>query len=308
MISENTKDRDFWRGIAAKTGFTFEQVSGEPAIEAYLSANPSAFVFWDAGSSDRVKEMEALLARKVPNAQVFAITDDPINRHEELSTPPAYGHHIYRRYEGPAPFLYQKLLESATADDPSGLLRYFPDQGTTHETVQIKEAFDKRVALGKIEAFLESSGVPSKITSIGLDACDELIMNGIFDAPYAEGRGHYRREVDRAENFPLEKHEEVMVTVASCPEFIGMSVRDPFGSLKRDSILRHLIQNYREDEYTLTEGKSAGLGLHRINQLAMALLFVSRPGRYTEVMVFFSNTKTYKEFRLGFCFFSIFSE
>jgi hypothetical protein len=134
-------------------------------------------------------------------------------------------------------------------------------------------------------------------------------MNAIFDAPFdpAQG-GAYRRAYDRGAGFKLSSRETVELEIGACDEYVGITVSDQFGSLQRESVLKHLGLDHtsRGVSYQVKEGDSgAGLGLYKINQLAMALLFATEPGVRTEVSVLFKRAKNYLDFRMGFCFFSI---
>lgn len=309
LISKRAEDQEFWRKVASLNSMGFHQETDTAKLRKYLRSNPGSLVFWDAEDGADQKEVEQLLNGEVPAVQVFAVTDSPINRQHELLKPPAFGHHIFRRYDEPAPFLYTKLIEAAVSKDPFGLERYFPAEHQARKFA-IQRSTERLGTVEKIQEFFEGYGANPRIARVGTDASDELLMNAIFDAPYDSGKGgYYRKDFSRSQDFSLTGKEVVDVQVAACDQFLGISVVDHFGSLKREVVLKHLCQDFREDDYVPPKDKtSAGIGLHRINQQALALLFVSRPGERTEVMVFFSNSKNYREFRLGFCFFSIFSE
>ncbi|MCM2323752.1 MAG: hypothetical protein NDJ90_10880, partial [Oligoflexia bacterium] len=173
----------------------------------------------------------------------------------------------------------------------------------------LAHSFERQSALQQVQAFLEGRGVNPRIIRIGVEATDELLMNALFDAPWSEAGGPYRKYLSRSEGFPLDGRERVTVRMAANEELIGISVTDGFGSLQRAKVLEHLCQDLRFTQYVPPEGNKAGagLGLHRVNQQAVALLFSSQPGVKTEVTVFLNNSKSFREFRLGFCFFSILS-
>ncbi|MCM2277423.1 MAG: hypothetical protein NDJ89_05050 [Oligoflexia bacterium] len=309
LISSREEDVHFWGNIAQDRGLALVRQTGPDRlnqIRNHLSQNPKSFVLWEADASQERErsEIENLLLSHAAPERVFALSDGPINQQEGLSRPPAFGHHILRRYDGPASFIYSKLFEAALSSDPFGLERFFP-QGAARE-VHLKHSREKATTLGQVEEFLTELGLHSQIIRLGVEAADELLMNALFDAPFAANRGYYRRDTDRAESFPLLENEQVRVCMAANAEIVGISVTDPFGSLSREQVLKHLCQDLRFSEYLPPEGRSgAGLGLYRVNQQTVALLFSSKPGVKTEVSIFLSNSKSYREFRLGFCFFSI---
>ena len=306
LISGNTEDIAFWQRIAADAGAQFHLETVLPNIRAILNAHPECLVFWDAGIQESQRAIEDLLKEATRHSQVFAITDEPVNRQPELFRPPVFSHHIYRRYRDPAFNIYSKLINAALTKNPFGFERYFPEK-FERKTMKLTHSLDKQKVLEQIREFLEAHEVPARIISSGLDAADELIMNAIFDAPCDQEKGYYRRGLQRTEGFDLSSREQAIVEIGFCQDFIGIKVSDNFGSLKRESILKHLGRDFQADSYTVQEtDPGAGLGLQKINNLAMALLFVTQPKIRTEVMVFFGNAKSYREFRLGyFSFFSI---
>jgi hypothetical protein len=308
LVSEHAEDLKFWGAIAADAGLDFEAQESEQAVSKALSKGLDDFLFVDGKRVFSDPALAQVVAKAACPSRVFVITDEPINRLTPFPILNVLGHHVFRRYEGPAFFLYSKLIRAAIEHDPSGLLRYFPE-GSKSEQVVLRTASDRATTLRKLEAFLGGAAVNDKLAAMGVDAADELLMNAIFDAPYSQGEGYYRRDTPRGAQFDLSAREEVTFRMAVCEEFVGISVTDQFGSLKRELLLKHLFQDFRKEVYVIPETqRNSGLGLHRINQQALALLFVSKPGSRTEVMVFFSNAKSYREFRLGFSFFSIFTD
>jgi len=52
----------------------------------------------------------------------------------------------------------------------------------------------------------------------------------------------------------------------------------------------------------------AGLGLSGTIQAGLSLIFITRPGQRTEVLLFFPKAVTFKSFREGFRFLSVFAD
>lgn len=307
LISQHPEDARFWSGLAATLRIGFRSETDPEKIRNFLVTYPEARVFWDATPSPTNPGIDAILRKYSSQSRIFAITDAPINQVPGIQLPVPFGHHIFRRYEPPAPALYERFLSASLSGDPSNIGQYFSGEFTEKEYV-LTHSSQRQEALSWIGDFLAEYGVIPRIASLAVDASDELIMNAIFDAPFDPDRGPFRRQIPRTASFPLDPGEDVKIRILASPEYIGIGVKDRFGSLKRAKVLKHLFQNYRDHEYVASgEEIGAGLGLHRINESAMALLFVSKPQTSTDSMVFFSNKKSFREFRLGFCFFSIFS-
>jgi hypothetical protein len=305
IISTEQTDLEFWRGIASKGSMGFQCETEPQKVKSYLTANQGSLVFWDPSCANAMAQIGDVLRDHSQPSHVFVITAEPVNRQPQLFAPPVFSHHIYRRYQDPASFIYSKLIRLAFATRNFGIEQYFPEK-FERVSMKIEHSRDKTKVLAEIREFLDTHEVSSRISSLGVDAADELIMNALFDAPFEEGKGEYRRHASRDAAFDLTPKEHVQVEVGLCPEFIGIQIADNFGSLTRKSILKHLSKDYHAIDYQApVDNPGAGLGLHKLNQLAMALLFVTDPKVRTEVTVLFGNAKSYREFRLGFSFFSI---
>ena len=102
--------------------------------------------------------------------------------------------------------------------------------------------------------------------------------------------------------------EHVSVELAETEDYIGICVADKFGSLKKSLVLKFLGKDYQSTEYVpRTDDPGAGLGILGIIQSGLSLLFVSKPGVRTEVMLFFPRSPNYKQFKMGFRFVSLLS-
>ncbi len=308
LMSEKPADLEFWQAIAKTTQADFHHCHGAPSADGIkLMEKSDTLVLWDAGDETTFASRAGLLKWAHPS-RVFAITDQPLRQGLGMFGKPVFGHHIFRSYNGAASFLYAKLVQAALSPEPFGLGRFFPDDAA-HENKKLVNSKERAEAIAEIQKFFDSRGVNSRLVALASDAADELIMNAVFDAPRSPTGEPYRRNFDRADAFPLEGREQIEVHYAWSPGFIGVMVADQFGSLDRDVIIKHLAQDFeKEDYHPVEEDKGAGLGLYRINRSSTAMLFMTRPGERTEVMIFIGNEKSIRDFRMGFCFLSTLTE
>lgn len=304
LISHHPDDLQFWKSVADANKMAIRNETDPAAIEIFLRGHADSIVIWDAGNPELRIHEETLRNFGKPE-HVFAVTDDFINRSPELFQPPSFAHHIYRRYDSLAGILCNRLIERLFSPDPFGFLTSLTGVTATHQ-VTVKDSLEKQPTVEALTRFLETQGVASKIARLAADAIDELIMNALFDAPCTEDGRRYRRSLDRASSFPLTDKELVEVSVAVTPHLIGISVADNFGSIDRQQVLKSLSKNLKDVAYVPPTGDpGAGLGLHKINQSSMTLIFASKPKVRTEVLVVFPNTQSYREMKLGFCCFSV---
>jgi len=308
VFSQRPEDQEFGQKLANKGGFIPHQARTLEEMQQLLVDHTQAIVFWDAESGETVEKAGPLLTRGMPQRRIFAITDQPLNQYPTLLRHAPFGHHLFRRYADPAPFLYARLAHASFEQTPFGVLRYFPE-GAFHQQIRIVRSGHKRAAVEAIQSYLNKLKLNSRLAALIAQASDELMMNAIFDAPVNKDGVAFRRAASRDADYDLPEKERVQVEVAACEEYAAFSVADQFGSLKKSTVLGFFGKDYQEEKYLVRkQDPGAGLGLYGIIQSGVSLLFVSKPGVRTEVMIFFPRGQKYQEFRSGFRFATIISE
>ncbi len=303
LISEREEDAEFARFVAATNGMTLFIALTPEQIDNVVTANPQCVIFWEADGNNTSAVANAL-NNGIQPMRVFAITDNPLNTYPNLIKLQVFSHHIFRRFEGPARVLIAKLAASVLLPSSFGLERYFPE-GVVVQQIELKRSSHKRAAVEAMQNFFTKQNVNSRLAALVAQATDELIMNAIFDAPVLPNGQPSRRGLDRSTDFELSPKETVQVRVASGGGYVGISVTDHFGSLKKNVLLNFLGKDYHDEAYVLRKGDpGAGLGLHGIIQSGLSLLFVTKIETITEVMMFFNKEGSYKDFRQGFRFLS----
>jgi hypothetical protein len=307
-ISDRGADVTLAQFIASQTGLKATSSNRPQAIQEFLLEHPQAVVIWDTESYREMAPMAKILYGRIVPHRVFAVTDGPINQYPHLFDFPIFGHHLQRRFMVPAPELYTRLVVAALTPAPFGIGRYFP-KGTPTQKINLRRSSHKNAAVEALNSFLTKRGVTSRLAQLAAQATDELIMNAVFDAPIdAEGR-QFRRELDRNSDFELRPEPGVDIEIACTNDYSGISVADTYGSFKRTLLMNLLKKDYQERAYVVKgEERGAGLGVHGLIQSGLSILFVCKAGFRTEVMVFFPNSKTYKEFKAGPRFLSLLME
>lgn len=182
--------------------------------------------------------------------------------------------------------------------DIFGIEKYLPAWGVSHYTRQVHDLRGKDSALGELSEFLQAIDCHEAIATAIHTTADELLMNAIFNAPIdADGRRKYA-DVDRRTNLALGADETVDFSFACDGRQVALAVRDQFGSLQRDVIVRYLRQSLLGQPAALEEKEAgAGLGLHMIFNSINSLTFNILQGQCTEVIATFyvrSGVRVYK--------------
>ena len=134
------------------------------------------------------------------------------------------------------------------------------------------------------------------------DLIDELLMNAIFDAnpKYATA--------SRNQEIILTEEEAVTVKWGCDGHLFGVSVTDPFGNLKKDTVVSFLRKCFSKSDNMINYGEGgAGLGLYKILKSINSFIINVEEGRRTETIGIVDMSLSMKEFKAharSFHFFS----
>jgi hypothetical protein len=316
LVSLRKQDIQFAERLSKLNEFPLKIVATSQELANCLIDHPQTITLWDAdheyaGDTSHPQSVP-LIGRTLENLtlpqRVFAITDTPLNSNPVLLNTTAFGHHMFRRYESPAPELYAKLTQAAVTPRPFGLSTYMPGETQTQK-LTLKKSSQRKAAVEAMQNVLDKSDVTGRLSALVAQALDQLLMNAIFDAPQNPPGTYIRKFLPRSSDFELNAKEQVTLEFARNDDLIGISVLDQWGTLRKEVVMSFLRKDYQKEsvKFKATDPGS-GLGLHGITQSGLSMLFVSRPKNQTEVMLFFPRTNSYKTFRSGFRFLSIISE
>ena len=126
---------------------------------------------------------------------------------------------------------------------------------------------------------VRTAGQSSRVASSAMLVADELLSNAVHNAPVDTAGHHYRRDVPRDTDFELEGRHQVRMRWGCDARYLAIEVRDQWGTLTRDAILRALAQNDVRDS-----GGGAGMGLALTYRSCDHLVFNLAPGETTEII------------------------
>ena len=130
--------------------------------------------------------------------------------------------------------------------------------------------YDSKLAcITAVVSEAETAGVRRKQRD-GLALClDEMLMNALYDAPGGAPA------------------QEAIVRSAHLGNRFAIAVRDPFGTLTRDTVLRYLHKCLHAVDQIDNKQGGAGLGLYMMVNSASEVYFHVDPGVATEVACVF---------------------
>lgn len=160
---------------------------------------------------------------------------------------------------------------------------------------------EKSVAIATISEYAGMLGVRRKYREAIEQCLDELLMNALYDAPVdAEGKQMFA-DVPTKTRISLRMEQKAVVQYACDGSTFAVSVRDSFGTLRRETVLRFLDKCLHADQQMDRKVGGAGLGLYIIANAASTFQMSLYPGVATEVTCTFDLSATKVQLKeLGF--------
>src|SRR5262249_36658619 len=120
---------------------------------------------------------------------------------------------------------------------------------------------EKSLAIASVGDFAQAMGVRRKYRE-QIDQCiDEMLMNALYDAP-VDGEGNpVFAEVPVRERVLLKVEEKAVLQYSCDGDRFAVSVRDSFGSLKKQTVLQYLDKCLHASGGDQIDRKAGGAGL-----------------------------------------------
>jgi hypothetical protein len=167
-----------------------------------------------------------------------------------------------------------------------GLQKYFP-WGVTLYNMEIGSYEDKVKALDVLNAYAELAGARGPVRDRMALVAEELIINAMYHAPVdASGKPLYRH-MSRKDLAKIAFDKKVKVACASNGQHFAVAVRDVFGSLDKDTVVKFLSKGTQRSLEPEQRESGAGLGLVTALKNANKLVFNLAPGANSEVIAQF---------------------
>jgi hypothetical protein len=153
------------------------------------------------------------------------------------------------------------------------------------------DGFKKRCqVLEELDGALKRKSIRSRLRRSAIQIAEELIMNAMYQAPVEAGKRLFadvepRLRIHRRTPRPV----SLRYHVGDGAFFI--SVRDRFGSFRREDLSRYLLRCATQDNQLEEKKLGAGLGLYLIASSATALVVNVLPNQVSEFICVVQATK-----------------
>ena len=168
----------------------------------------------------------------------------------------------------------QKLIRR----DLFGAEKYLLWGTELHETSIVRSS-QRAELVGELAERVRARGQSARVASMAMLVADELISNAVHNAPVDADGVHYRKELPRDRELPLDERHRVRLRWGCDARYLAIEVTDGFGSLDQNEILHALA---RSD--VRQAGSGAGMGLALTYRSCDQLVFNLAPGRRSEII------------------------
>ena len=187
-------------------------------------------------------------------------------------------------------------VQKTRRNDIFGIDKYL-GWGAVASEIVVRSTAHKDQVLSAVEELGVTIGLGERKLSLLTTVAEELTTNALYDAPVDERFKARHASLARSEAVELLPNEQIRVTLASDGRRVGISVEDPFGSLKADTVVEYLAKCFRRsgDQIDRKQG-GAGLGLfYAFNSLSQFIVNIE-PRKRTEVIGLIEVHGSYRDF------------
>lgn len=171
--------------------------------------------------------------------------------------------------------------------DYFGLEKYL-SWGVTIQEQLINHSEQRDKAIAEMEQHFSNQGLRRTQLSKCSLVVEEMLMNAIYDAPVDDSGKPLYNHVNRTVPVSLSKGQEAKLRYACDGFLIAVSVSDPFGALKQDTVLEYLEKCYAGNFDNDMEKGGAGRGLFLMMESSDLLVININKDICTEFIVIFN--------------------
>lgn len=141
---------------------------------------------------------------------------------------------------------------------------------------------DKEKIIATIREFLNGYSRLKPIEDLCIQITDELYTNAIYNAPIDRENTPSFVQIDRTSRVDLKPGKKIEIFLAYEDDLLVVGCIDPFGTLKRDFLLKYLSKTYAVSQANPNlESGGAGLGLKMIIDNSASIYIYGEPGKKT---------------------------
>jgi len=170
--------------------------------------------------------------------------------------------------------------------DIFGLEKMVP-WGTRIYSQLVGDYQEKSLCIAQVAEFAETMGVRRKYREAVEQVVDEMLMNALYDAPVDDQGKQIFAEIPTKTRISVRMEQKVVVQYACDDKTFTVSVRDSYGTLDRETVVRYINKCLHSEQQIDRKTGGAGLGLYLMANSTSRMFFNVLPGVATECVCSF---------------------
>jgi CheY-like chemotaxis protein len=287
IVESNTKQRNMIKVALGGTGVKVEMAKTKEEAQESLLASPSDILFLSA----EMLEVADFVKEKKLKTKIVLTTEEESKEYISKIKQYQFISNIVATKENDRAFNIKSIsttVSKMTSGDIFGLEKYL-NWGIEIKEIEIIDSKERQNVNDQVIEHLTELGIRSSVRTRCQVVIEELLMNAIYDAPVDNLGTPLHNFKARTEAVNLSADQSAKLRFATDGLYLAISVEDPFGVFKKETIFKYLENNYfQNSEEHLSSGKGgAGKGLFMITESADLVIYNVSPRSKTEVIVLF---------------------
>lgn len=172
--------------------------------------------------------------------------------------------------------------------DIFGIEKYLPE-GTPVSYARIRDFEGRGLAIQTVLDFAERQKMRRQVRGAIGSACEELLMNALYDAPVDDTGQAVFANIDPHVRSQQRSPRPVSIRFAATDDLFAIAVRDRFGRLAKNTIISYLEKCIQQPNQIDRKTQGAGLGLYLVANAASSYVVNVAYGVATEVVCTFDR-------------------
>jgi CRP-like cAMP-binding protein len=286
LADASKKQQIFTRMALGGTGVHLQIASTAEEVISFIESELFDIIFLDLEMLDLCSRIQVL----TPSTEIVLMTSQSLTSFLKKVRDLGFIPNIVSRDENDRTFTVKNIITTVTklsSQDIFGLERYL-SWGVEVIQYPVTKSSERGTLIEQADKYFAEIGIRKTIRSRCEAVLEELLMNAIYDAPTDnDGKAIYNH-LPRTQPVELLPEHYGQLRYGTDGVLVGISVSDPFGMLKGETILDYLNSCYSGQAGELNKQKGgAGRGLHQIIENSDLVVFNISPRMRTEVIALF---------------------